>query len=547
VTRAAIGDTLVRILRHRWMSLGLLAVCVVALAPSALTSQAGAVPRGTNLTRDTLTIPFTSEMQTIDPNVYYAAEGLLVTRALYQGLLKDAPNPANVPLQYLPPAKRRQPSLATSWSVSKDGLTYTFHLRSGVRFHDGTPMTAKSWQLAFARDRAIDQGPAYMVKVVKSTSAPNPLTFVVKLYKPSNPFLDWMASPYAPVAISPAVLSKYSGDRAQNYLRTHDAGTGPYQMTEYVPNDHYTLEAFQGYWGRKAYFKKVVIRIIPNLETQKALLSAGEVNLMTKGLSVQDLQHYQKDKDVTVTRLAMAFSMGFYIKPTGVFNTVALRSALKHAIDKRAVVPPAYGGLASVSTTFYAPGMFPKWGSKDDPKYDPSILKSLIPRMSSKNIDIAYGVEFGEPVRRLANLIQVQLQALGLNAKTRVLQTAVLYSLYKAPMNTRPDILVQPLPMDALHPDGVRISFQTDAEPVNYYNYSYPAIDKGINRGLHAKNYAQFIAAYRSLAKTVLRQAISFTLADLYDVVVAQKGITGFVHDAAAPQAISIGDLRLTQ
>ena len=81
-------------------------------------------------------------MGTVDPDIYYAGEGLQVTLSVYESLVTYAPVAAGVPLTYQPPSKRIAPGLAHAWEISPDGLTYTFHLRPGVKFHDGTPMDA---------------------------------------------------------------------------------------------------------------------------------------------------------------------------------------------------------------------------------------------------------------------------------------------------------------------------------------------------------------------------------------------------------------------
>ena len=110
-----------------------------------------------------------ADMGTVDPDIYYAGEGLQVTLSVYESLVTYAPVGADIPLTYQPPSKRIAPGLAESWEVSPDGLTYTFHLRSGVKFHDGTPMDAAAWQNCFARRAEVNGGPAYQVVPVAST------------------------------------------------------------------------------------------------------------------------------------------------------------------------------------------------------------------------------------------------------------------------------------------------------------------------------------------------------------------------------------------
>lgn len=137
--------------------------------------------------------------------------------------------------------------------MSPDGKTYTFTLRPNVKFSDGTPFDAAAMQASFARRKALNGGPSYMLADVASTSAPNPLTFIVTLKKPVAPFLDYLASPYGPVAVSPAAARMHTAgnDRGAAWLASHSDSTGPYQLTTVVKSTQYVLTQNPHYWGPK--------------------------------------------------------------------------------------------------------------------------------------------------------------------------------------------------------------------------------------------------------------------------------------------------------
>ena len=179
-----------------------------------------------------------------DPDVYYAGEGLLLTRNLYEGLVQYQPGTAN---------RVVIPSLATSWTISPNGLTYTFQLRQGVKFHDGTSFTSAAVEPSFARRAAVNGGPAYMVSDISSVTAPGPYSVAIHLKQPNTAFLDYLASAYGPVMESPTALAAHAGsDHAQTYLQTHDIGTGPYTLTAAKVGVKYQLQAYPGYWGSQA-------------------------------------------------------------------------------------------------------------------------------------------------------------------------------------------------------------------------------------------------------------------------------------------------------
>src|SRR6185437_5171711 len=188
----------------------------------------------------------------IDPDVFYDVEGDSMMLAMYNTLLT-----------YKPGTSTLAPSLATSWRESADGLTYTFNLRHGVRFHDGTPFNSRAVEVNFQRRMILKQAVSYMVAGVASMQTPSPYKFVVHLKKRNNAFLDYMASMYGPKIVSPLALREHAGtDHAQKWLSTHEDGTGPYRLTVYHPGSQYVLTRSNGYWGQRPYFKRVVISVI---------------------------------------------------------------------------------------------------------------------------------------------------------------------------------------------------------------------------------------------------------------------------------------------
>ena len=130
--------------------------CMLALAMSAMTTVASA---------QMLRTAFVEDMGVPDPDLFYAAEGLLVTNNVYEGLLRYRPGTTEI-----------EGALAESWSVSEDGLQYTFKLRAGVKFHDGNTLTSDDVIKSFERRLAVEGLPSYMLFDIAATEAPDPLT-----------------------------------------------------------------------------------------------------------------------------------------------------------------------------------------------------------------------------------------------------------------------------------------------------------------------------------------------------------------------------------
>ncbi len=137
-----------------------------------------------------------------------------------------------------------EPKLATEWAVSDDGTTWTFKLREGVKFHDGTEMDADAVKFSIERTRDGGQGYSFLWAGIKSIDTPDPYTVVFNL-ESGQPLDLMMASSIGAYIISPTAIEA-NGDE---YLQSHDAGTGPYMLKSFVEAQEVTLVKFEDYWG----------------------------------------------------------------------------------------------------------------------------------------------------------------------------------------------------------------------------------------------------------------------------------------------------------
>jgi peptide/nickel transport system substrate-binding protein len=476
---------------------------------------------------DTLRFAFLADMQVPDPDIFYEGEGNVVMLATYEGLI-----------QYKPDSSEFIPALAESWEISPDGLIYTFKIRTDVTFHDGTPMDASSFIESFDRRTKVNQGPAYMLADVTSVEAPDPTTLVITLAHAVHPFMHFLACPWGPKGVSPTAMSANAvgDDLAQPWFETNSAGTGPYFIKEFVPSSHYTLEAYPGYWGPKPDFTTVRIEIIPDVTTQRLKIEKGEIDVITKGLPVGDVETLSGTDGIVVTRLPMAFKTALYVNPQkGPFADRELRRALYTAIDRPALVEPTYKDTATVSTGFYPKGMVADGVAPDIPEYDPEPLKALVERLDDKKVDLSYDEQGGATDRRLTELLQTQLQALGFDVTVRGIPTAQAFSMYDTPEDQQPDLMVNVAGGDALHPDTqVRIFYRTGAAPLNWFNYASPEMDAEMDAGLASTTDAEATEHYVRCAEIAIEEGWIVNLCDVQDVIITRSTITGISHDLAA-------------
>jgi peptide/nickel transport system substrate-binding protein len=186
----------------------------------------------------------------------------MVLYALHDGMVK--PMPGNL----------QTPCLAESWSMSEDGLVWDFVLRSGVKFHDGEPLTAEDVKFSFERYRGANQ--ALIKKQVASIETPDPQHVRFKLHKPWPDFLTFYSSASGAGWIVP---KKYVEKVGEAGFKKHPIGAGPYKFVSFTPGIELVLEAFEGYWRKTPAVKRLVMRSVPDETTRLAALKQGEIDI----------------------------------------------------------------------------------------------------------------------------------------------------------------------------------------------------------------------------------------------------------------------------
>jgi peptide/nickel transport system substrate-binding protein len=495
---------------------------------SLIAACGGAPGGGSSSGTLALRMPFLADMQVPDPDIMYEGEGVQVMESAYEGLVRYQPGSSTI-----------VPSLAKSWTISPDQLTYTFTLQPNVKFHDGTIADAEAWTKSFERRGKINQGPGYMVSGVVKAEAPDPTTFVVTLKEPNNAFLHYMACPWQPFAVSPTAVAKNAvgDDMAQEWLKRNDAGTGPYIFKEFVAGSHYLLESFPDYWGEKPVFKTIRIDITPSVATQKLQLDSGAFDMVTKGFAIPDVLAYQKNSQFAVVNSFGGVGEAIWLNPTsGIFANKALRKAVLTAFDRKAIVDTAWGGLATVQDAMWPDRTLNPALAPFPSQVDTAPLKDIVPTLASKKIDLAWSADGGAPRQQMAELIQNQLAAFGLDVTVRTIPVAEQFDLPNQPPEKRPDMMVTFLGGDALHLDTTfRILARTGAKPLNFYQYSNPELDKLMDDAVQQPTWEKAEAIYQQCSGIIVDEAIWIPLCMPPNSTVAHRYVTGIEDNSFYP------------
>lgn len=507
-------------------------VLVVLVATSAVAQGGG------KQDSPVLRTPFFADMADgADPDIFYTSEGIIVTTNVYEGLARYAPN-----------STRILPALATRWSVSKDGRTYTFRLRSGVRFHDGSQLDSASVKFSFDRRQKVNGPGAYMLADVRRIATPDARTVVLTLKGPNSAFLDYLAAPYGPKILSPKTVKaeEKSGDLAKAYLRSHDAGTGPYTIDRFQAGTLISLNRYDGYWGGKPLYARVEIPIIPDVTTQRLRFQASQLNLLPKGFTPGDIERFKAQKGTTVTQhRALAKNFLFVNANKGVFADDAIRQALRDAIDKSRLTRAVFGTYARPSRQLYPAGTVPLSAHREPHSYNLTKLRNAVSAVTNKRVQLAYDATEQATNGRLADLIAVDLNKAGLQVTTRGVQFAEVFAWPGNPSRA-PDLFLMTAVPDAVHPDTWIRIFMNGQSPINFLSCKEtPAADKAMDRGITATTRAKVTASYGLAGNLVARGGCFISIADVDDVFVS-KGVQGFAraHLLAAQRSTLVAPLR---
>jgi peptide/nickel transport system substrate-binding protein len=485
-----------------------------ALALAACTSQQAASggQQGSSTTLNTAY--YGDPSGGIDPDVFYDVEGDSMMLAMYDTLLT-----------YRPGTTTLAPDLATAWHESADGLTYTFSLRHDVRFHDGTPFNARAVEVNFTRRIAVKQAVSYMVAGIASMQTPNAYEFVVHLKQRNNAFLNYMASMYGPKIVSPLALREHAGtDNAQKWLSTHEDGTGAYRLAVYHPGTQYVLTRFGGYWGKRPYFARVVIAVIPDVSTAELQLRSGGLDLLVHGIANSELQSLQAAglqviKFPAAIRQVVALNQS---KPP--FDNQHVRQAAAAALlaATHSAVPAVFGSYATAARSAYPQIMS---GSAELAPL-PALPAARVP--AGTKLTLSY--TSSEPdLLQLAQYFQQALTKIGFQVTIKGDTVSQEFGYVSSP-GSAPNATISTFNPDAAHADTWGRPVWGTGGGVNLFQSSDKAVDRMLDAGAQAPTPASAHKWYAAAGEQASRDAYVVPVDDADDSAVASPSITGFAH-----------------
>lgn len=353
-----------------------------------------------------ITVGMVLEPPNLDPTGGAAAAiDEVVYANVFEGLTRFASDGAVVP------------GLAESWDISEDGLTYTFHLREGVTFHDGTDFTAED--AVFSLDRARAEGSTNaqpsLFAGIESVEAADDTTLVVTLSDPNGSFLFNMAWGDA-VMVAP--------ESADN-LETTPIGTGPFAFSEWVQGDRVELTRYAGYWGEAPALEAATFRFISDPNAAFAAMMAGDVDAFPNFPAPETLGQFEADPRFNVI---VGSTEGETILSTNnqaeYLSDIRVRQAIAHAINRQDIIDGAMFGYGTPIGSHFAPHHPDYVDLTGNSPYDPDAARALLAEAGAEGITLRLMLPPPSYARQGGQIVAAQLRDVGLDIEITNLEWA---------------------------------------------------------------------------------------------------------------------------
>ena len=416
-----------------------------------------------------------------------------------------------------------KPALAESWETVSD-IEYRFKLREGVKFHNGYDLTAED--VVFSLERQMNSPKVKtFVSAIESVTADDEYTVTVKTKQPYAPLLYNLSLPQSSI-----VCSKHFDEltAAGRKYSEQPVGTGPMVFSSWLPNDNFTLTAFDEYWGEKPKATRISVRVIPESSSRTIALETGEIDIV-ESVPAVDIPRVMENKGLkTVTQTSTSVTYVSFNTRKAPFDNVKVRQALSCAVDKQAIIDVICEGYAQQVNTIYPPAMPSYDESIDLYPYDIERAKQLLTEAGYPDgftIEIATS---GDERNRIAQLLQSDFSKIGVNLEITLLEWGAYldyiggtdHQMYIVGWSSgmEPDGSTTPLfHSESVGPTGNRSWYQNEE------------LDALIDEGKSTMNMDDRLGIYKEIQRIVMEDAVWIPLFARETVIAMNKNLEGML------------------
>jgi peptide/nickel transport system substrate-binding protein len=413
-----------------------------------------------------------------------------------------------------------QPKLAVSWSHSDDFKTWTFKLRSGVKFQDGTPFNAAAVKANFDRqkDPANKCSCAFYIANITSVETPDDLTVVYNLTAPSPNFAAIATLASSNNVVQSPTAWKTKGD---DYNR-NPVGTGPYMLKSWVAGDRLVLERNPDYWDKgRVFLDRIVLKPLPDAQSRFASLQSGEADVIYEDENDSDnIKKAQNDPKLKVlTYTGSGAAVDAFNTKVEPFDDIRVRQALVMAIDRKKWSDAMTGGMSRPASNPYGDGSWVKCKDDGALPYDPEKAKALI-KEYGKPVKFKMMVTATPRGRSIGQILQQFWKAVGADMELdQVDQAQIPARAFARQYELTPWRII-----DLADPDPQMYANFHTGSPSNLAQFSDPEIDRLLEHARSSADQNARIEDYCALGRIINQKATWFwTFQNTYYAITSNK------------------------
>lgn len=467
-----------------------------------------------------------AEPKSLDPQAVTAINDFRILMNVYEGLVR-----------YKDGSLEIEPSLAESWTISEDGKQYTFKLKQGVKFHDGSPLNADA--IVFNFERMLDEahpyhntGPfplSFFFSAVEDVKAIDAKTVEFTLNAPFAPFLSNLAYPTG-LIVSPEAVKKHKTEFGRN-----PSGTGPFKFVEWEANSKVVVAKNDKYWGEKAQVEAVVFRPITDANTRVAEMLSGNLDIMVEVPPVS-LDKFNTDRFELKEQAGPHVWFLILNAKEGPFADKRVRQAANYAINKQAIVEDVLEGTAEVAAGPTPPAFAWAYNEELEPyPYNPEKAKALLKEAGIKDATLTFYVTEGgsgmlDPIP-MATAIQADLKAVGIDVKIETYEWNTFLGKVNPGLEGKADMAEMAWMTN--DPDTLPfLALRTEAWPdkggFNSGYYSNPEVDKLLNAARESTDQQERAKLYKQMQEIVQEDAPWVFVANWKQNAVVNSAVQNF-------------------
>ncbi|MBD0736729.1 ABC transporter substrate-binding protein [Streptomyces sp. CBMA29] len=438
--------------------------------------------------------------------------------------------------------------LASAWKTDAKGTTITVTLRSGATFHDGKAVTADDVKYTLDRIKKINIGVASLITPYESTTVTDPTHLTITLSKSYAPFLAALSRVY--IVNSALVEAHLGSDQGQKWLATNDAGSGPYKLDGYTPNQQATFSQYPKYWGGfDGQATSVVFKYMSDVATERSSLLNNDVDL-AMDIDPNDWSSFASNPDYVVDKADTNVVLYVFFKMKGAqTENKYLREAISYAYDYQQHSANILKGAGKPVEGVLPSGMQCYAADSAQPTHDLAKAKALLAQSGLRNVTLTMTyLKATAEMEQAATLLQSDLKQIGVNLKLRAI-TYPQFAQEASSNATTPDLgMIYTFPA---YPDPDAIVYQNfDSRFINkgqnWGGYSNPTVDALAEQAQGATDPAQRCSLYQQAEKLITADTATVNMANSQYVTVYNKRLKGYTYDPSHHQTVDVYRIKTT-